>query len=243
MTVSQTQLALLYLYAGLLGMGLGFFYDCFRLIRIFCGEHFSAVANRFEDVKLPLIEIGNERKKRKRLLSVIIFVEDFIFCIVAAICLILLFYQINNGKIRLMAFPLAGAGFFLYRITIGKFVMLCSETVAFVLEAAVRYICFFLLFPWKWLFNRVRLVLHRFWNKQTEKHAIRERMRYTKAQLQSLETDVDVELLGKKKEKGARQNVRKKQEAIQSDADGQNLSRGHRSCLTRRVRQQRHEVQ
>ena len=56
MNLSQLAIALLYLYACLLGAGLGLLYDACRITRIFLGEHYSqrAVA-RLHALQLPLI--------------------------------------------------------------------------------------------------------------------------------------------------------------------------------------------
>ena len=242
MVISQSRLALLYGCACLLGMGLGLFWDALRILRIFFGEHFSAVANRFREAKLPLIEMKMERKKHKKLLAAVIFAEDFLFCMVAAVSMILLFYQINNGKLRFLAFPVAGVGFYLYRITLGRLVMLCSETAAFVLEAAVKYVVFFVLFPWKWLWNRIILAVKRFWLKRVEKKRKQDRVQFTKRQEAHLEQTVGHELLGEEVRKGVRQNVGKTKKAVQLESVGQDLSGGHRGGIHRRIRQQRHEV-
>ena len=241
MEISQARLALLYFNACMLGAALGLLYDGMRLIRIFFGEHFSSVANRFRDVKLPLIHMSEERKKRSRLLSVLIFAEDFIFCLVAAVAMILLFYQINNGKLRAWAFPMAGVGFYLYRITVGRLVMLCSETVAFLLEAAFRYLCFFVMLPWKWVFTRVALAVYQAWQRCKDRKEKRERMRYTDARVASVESDAVRVFFGEVQKKGMRRDVKAK-ETVQLESAGESFSGGDRGSVHRRVRQQRHEI-
>ena len=193
---------------------MGLLYDGFRIARIFLGEHFSKVANRFEKVNLPLIGMPKKPRSRNRLREIFIFVSDFVFCIIASVMLILLFYQMNHGKIRFMTFVLAGAGFYLYRFTLGKPVMACSETIAFVLQTAVRYVCFFVCFPFQWLakkaFNFVKSIM----NKQSDRRMRRIRVRYTAHQLAHLESVASSVLLEEEKKKGVRYRGRKK-EAIQ----------------------------
>ena len=241
MVISQWQLALLYLNAGLLGIGLGLFYDVLRMVRMFFGERFSTATNRLCHQKLPLIQMKSQRKHHKRLSAVVIFALDFLFCLVSAIAIILLFYQMNNGKLRFWAFPMAGIGFYLYRMTIGRLVMLCSETVAFFLEAAIRYVFFFALFPWKWAFHRTVLTAKTLINRRMEKVKRRERVRFTVAQETRLERYVKDVML--EQEKGEPRDVGKTKKAVQFESDGQNLSGGHRVGIHCRVRQQRHEVQ
>ena len=79
----------------------------------------------------------------------VVFLEDLFFCLFVGVALILLFYEVNNGKIRYPAFLCAGAGFLLYRATLGRLVMLFSEVIAFVVALCVRYVLFFLLYPIK----------------------------------------------------------------------------------------------
>ncbi len=210
MTVSQTQLALLYLYSILMGAAMGLLYDGFRISRIFLGEHFSGLANRFEKVNLPLIGMPKKPRGRNKLREIFLFVGDFLFCMIASVALILLFYQMNHGKIRFMTFVFSGAGFYLYRLTLGKLVMACSETVAFVLQTAVRYACFFVCFPFKWFAGKTVALIKSIVKKQTEKHKRRIRVRYTARQMADLESV----LLEEEKKKGVRCRGRKK-EAIQ----------------------------
>ena len=214
MTVSQTQLALLYLYSILMGASLGLLYDGFRILRIFLGEHFSKVANRFEKVNLPLIGMPKKPRSRNRLRKIFIFVSDFLFCMIASVALILLFYQMNHGKIRFMTFVFAGAGFYLYRFTLGKPVMACSETVAFILQTAVRYVCFFVCFPFQWIAKKVFNLIKSIVKKQTERRMRRIRVCYTAQQMAHLESVASTVLLKEEKKKGVRYRGRKK-EAIQ----------------------------
>ncbi|MBO5295117.1 MAG: spore cortex biosynthesis protein YabQ [Clostridia bacterium] len=147
MSISQSALAWLYLYALLLGLGLGAVYDLLRITRVFLGVHYSQrAAKRLQNIRLPLLS-PYRRKKEKRALGVIVFLEDLTFCLFSAISFILLFYIQNNGKIRFPVFLCAGAGFLLYRATLGKLIMLFSEVIAFFLETTARYAAFFLLYP------------------------------------------------------------------------------------------------
>ncbi len=147
MDISQSALAWLYACACLLGAFLGAVYDCLRITRVFLGVHYSRRASkRLTALSLPLLP---KRKKRteSRALGTVVFFEDLFFCIFAGVCIILLFYQLNNGKFRFPVLLSAGTGFLLYRQTLGRCVMLFSEVIAFAIECAVRYAVFFLLFP------------------------------------------------------------------------------------------------
>ena len=238
MTVSQTQLALLYLNALLLGVGLGLAYDLIRIVRILLGEQFSTSACRFRDAQLPLLS-AKKRKRHPRMLKLLVFVGDFLFCIFAAIAMILLFYQINNGKVRFLAFPMAGIGFYLYRRSLGRAVMLGAETAAFLLETAVRYLCFFAMFPIKWSCRRLVSVARKCHRGVVMKRRRRVRADYTKRFEAQMESNIMQGLLGEKKEKGVRRDAgrRKQEETVQPEFAGADFSGGDRGGIHRRVRQ------
>ena len=147
MTVSQSALAWLYLYAAILGIALGAFYDFFRITRVFLGMHYSRrAANRLRALHLPFLT-SRRKTGESRALGIVIFFEDLIFCMVAGIALVILFYEVNSGRFRAPALLCAGAGFLFYRGTIGRAVMLFSEVIAFVIETGVRYLVFFTFYP------------------------------------------------------------------------------------------------
>lgn len=160
MDISQSALAWLYLYALLLGMGLGAFYDVFRITRVFLGVHYSRrTARRLQELRLPFLT-PHKKHTESRALGIVVFLEDLFFCVFTGIALVLLFYAANNGKFRFPVLLCAGVGFLLYRGTIGRPVMLFSEVIAFLIETAIRYIVFFLLFPLRilgrWVRKRIR---------------------------------------------------------------------------------------
>lgn len=189
MTVSQSALAWLYLYATLLGIALGGFYDLFRITRVFLGMHYSRrTANRLRELHLPLLR-KRRRRGESRALGIVIFFEDLLFCMVTGISLVILFYEVNSGRFRFPALLCAGAGFLLYRGTIGRLVMLFSEVIAFVIETGVRYLVFFLLYPLrigaKWLKHRADAL--RLYLLQRHRHTLRRR--YTAGQAERVTRD------------------------------------------------------
>ena len=115
MPLSQVAVALLYLYACLLGMALGLLYDGCRITRIFLGEHYSRRAvERLHALRLPLIG-GYRRHRARRSLCVVVFAEDFLFCLIAGVAFILLCYEAFDGRLRPMALVCMAGGFALYR--------------------------------------------------------------------------------------------------------------------------------
>lgn len=147
MGLSQSTLAWLCFYAWLLGIGLGILYDALRITRIFFGVHYRPrLAKRLRSKTLPLISLPVHRRE-SRALGLVVFLEDLFFCLFAGVAMILLFYEINNGKIRYPAFLCAGCGFLLYRATLCRLILPMLEAVAFVLECAARYLWFFASYP------------------------------------------------------------------------------------------------
>lgn len=220
MYLSQTAIAWLYLWSFLTGVFLGAVYDCLRLTRLLPG---SVPPIGLRRRKLPILGVLPEPKKR-RATAVLIFLEDFLFCLIAGVAAVLLFYEAFDGKIRVPALALIAAGFGAFHVSFGRLALRVAALVGFLLEVAVRYICHFAALPVKGaavLARRGRLAYER-----------RERAHYTKTEFGKLQKAEEAEQDGKNKEK-----------TIQPEPDGQNLSRGSRGRVHRGVRQQRHAVQ
>lgn len=162
MRLSQSGIAQLYCYALALGVVLGLFFDLIRFPRML----FSRNANiKKEGAKQSL--------RKRRATGVFVFLEDFLFCLVAAVCVILLFYERNNGKVRPLVFFLLLGGFAVYRLTVGRWARaLLQILVRWIHKAA----CKLFLFIWKPT-KKVLIALGSALQKQIEKRA---RKRYTK---------------------------------------------------------------
>ena len=158
---------------------MGAVYDLLRITRIFLGVHYSRRGTAWLfGRKLPLLK-PRPRQKENPALGVIVFFEDFLFCIFCGIALILLFYGCNNGKIRYSVFPIAAIGFLLYRGTLGKAVMLFSECIAFAVGAFFRYVFFFLSFPFSALGRCIKTTFHKLILRAGSAREAKKRRRYT----------------------------------------------------------------
>lgn len=165
MGTSQAVLAELYFVSLLLGCAFGLIYDLLRITRIFFGVHYSMKLQPLCE-RLPLPKKHEKKKrieKKHRKISAaqpIIFLQDFWFCILFAVSMAIVFYEINSGGVRLPAFFFAGVGFVLYRFTIGKPVLLFSETIAFFVKFCIRWCVFGVTYPfwivWRFLCRRVQ---------------------------------------------------------------------------------------
>lgn len=176
---TQTVLAQLWLYAFLLGVGLGAVYDVFRITRVFLGVSYTkAATERLQSIRLPYLSSRPPRRP-SRILGVVVFFEDFLFALIGGVSIILLFYQVNNGKIRFPAFFLAALGFFLYRITIGRVIMLASQAIAFGIEILVRYAIFFIMLPFRWIGKQISTLCKHLWSCHVTHKTRRARRRTT----------------------------------------------------------------
>lgn len=241
MEISQISLAWLYFYALLLGFFAGFLYDLLRITRVFFGVHYSRrAAKRIRELHLPLLT-QRKRRKESHALGVVVFLEDLIFCLLVGVSLILLFYAANNGKIRFSALLVSGAGFLLYRGTLGRLMMVFSEVIAFCVETAVRYAVFFLLYPIRKLFGWIRkktiavgIRTKRVYQKQTRRRFTeKERVRLSRNACGMIPEGVNKQ----RSPKRGKQIVKRNKKAIQSDVADARASRRAGGGLHRDLRQ------
>lgn len=242
MEISQTAIGLLYLYGTLLGAGAGLFYDFLRITRIFLGVHYSRSAiQQLQKIRLPILAPYHEHEENAAL-GVVIFLEDFFFCILSGIALTILFYECNDGKIRLPVFATFALGFFLYRATLGRLVMLLSEYAAFFLESAVRYLFYFLFYPFRTLGKLLYRLGKRLILKIQSDLWHHSRIRFYKSELRDLKQGKGLFPPSPKQKRG-KTNEKRKKDPIQSFHGAQNFLSDPCSAFCRRVRNKRHEVQ
>lgn len=221
MEISQSSLAWLYLCAMLLGCALGAVYDLLRITRVFLGVRYThRGAERLSKRKLPFLK-ECRRKKENPALGVVIFLEDFLFCVFCGIAMILLFYVCNNGKIRYSVFPVAVAGFLCYRGTLGRLVMLFSEVIAFALKTTVRYVFFFLSFPFRLIGRTLKKEFCKTLFRVRAAQTVKKRRRYTEKERARSALNA-CGLLSEEMAQARRikrgKKIAKKQKAVQPDA-------------------------
>ncbi len=115
------QLILFFLFPGIL---LGAVYDLFRILRLARTDPKGAIVPKlYAHFKIERkVRLQSERKK-ERFLYAMVFAEDVLFCLIAAVTEILLFYHLNGGVIRIYGLLLSALGFFLYRMSLGRLVI------------------------------------------------------------------------------------------------------------------------
>ena len=121
----------LLLWSILCGIFLGAVYDIFRIRRLSAQPDFRLTGGEVRKRiigKLPQLPSGAGIFFRrfadavKKAELALIFCEDIVFSLIAAITLTLLFYQMGNGEIRWYGFAGAAVGFFCWYLTFGNLI-------------------------------------------------------------------------------------------------------------------------
>lgn len=141
-------------------------HDGNRLVRVLCGVRYSEKTFRsWYERPLPLIHrpIGIKEKGclRRGGLAILIFFQDISFFLVAAVGMLILQYEHNDGRFRLFAALAMVIGFFLYYVTLGRLVLLFSEAIVFFIKAGFWIAV--------WLLLRPFVAIFRFFVKRIEK--------------------------------------------------------------------------
>lgn len=181
MEFSPKLLAGLVVQAIILGGVLGFLYSLLRISRVLLGGRGQyPVSRKFEETEFPIIgKCLLKRKKRRSariFLMLIAFLEDVLFCVIVALGIVLLAYVGNNGRIRWFM-PLGVlCGFVLFELTAGRIIAAFSELLAVVIRLFVRYLIFFVLFPFKAVSKRVAVLMNAaIQGIRARLHAVRDR--------------------------------------------------------------------
>ncbi len=69
---------------------------------------------------------------RRKQNFVALFFFDLLFCLIATVCLLILFFNLSYGRVRVYALALAFVGFLIWRFTVSRAVIaLCLRIIAF----------------------------------------------------------------------------------------------------------------
>jgi hypothetical protein len=132
---TQRALSMMLVYAAAAGFGLGGVYDVLRFLRVLYGDGTHI-----------------DRKGRKpRLFSLLLFLEDVIFSVMAALTLILLVYYTNDGQLRAPAVMGMAGGFFVYMQTVGRLTAKAEKVLSRLVKRAVKLALLLLLRPLLWV--------------------------------------------------------------------------------------------
>ena len=121
------------------GIFSGVVYDIFRLSRIARNDKTFSVHISIKSRFFP--NHFNHKKQKKRISeSALIFIEDILFFIIAAIAEILATFQLNSGEIRIYSLCISVIGFFMYQKTLGKSVIFFSRKILYLIRRIVYLI-------------------------------------------------------------------------------------------------------
>jgi spore cortex biosynthesis protein YabQ len=124
------QQTIFFLQAALLGAALGFFYDAFRITRM----------------AIPTS-------------SLVVFIEDVLFFICAAVCTFFFLMQTIHGQVRFFIFIGEAIGALLYFMAISPTIMKISHTIIKVFKSIVRLIIRWIFLPVLKLIRAVILII------------------------------------------------------------------------------------
>jgi len=130
----QGQLFVLLMYSMVMGGVLGVLYDVFRIFRI----AFSSDSE------------GKIRRRHKHadfIIRGLIFVQDILFWIIAAIFTVIFVFMANTGQVRLFALGAQFAGFLVYHFTLGKLVMRISDKIIRGIKFVLRMLNEYVIIP------------------------------------------------------------------------------------------------
>ncbi len=187
MEISQLILAQLWLYAFFLGAGLGAVYDVLSITRVFLGVPFTPWVEQYASTtRFPLLKKRGSMR-RSSVSAVLFLLEDLLFSLGSAISLILLFYQMNNGKVRIPVIVCVLVGFFIYRASLGHLLRPVLEMLALLTVNLIRYTVYFLILPFRTALSAIRYLLLRWYRRRMRKRERKQRIRFTQAELRRLE--------------------------------------------------------
>lgn len=157
MEISPLRLAELLFFSFVLGIALGIVNDANRLIRAFCGQRYS---KRKFDKLYSFFNIDREAATRRHSMprkkiavNVLIFFQDIVFLTVAAFGIIILNYDLNDGKFRIFSVLAAACGFAVYFFTVGKLIVALSEPIVIILKISLTWIFKTIIAPFKFIFE------------------------------------------------------------------------------------------
>ena len=187
MQISQSALFYLCAASFLVGLALALLYDFLYMMRLWLiPSEVRYHIPRIQELRASRIKKGSAKKYKWG--SVVLFLQDVLFCLVCAITVILLLYWLNNGAFRAAAPICMAVGFWLWHISLSKGVRVALEWLAFGIETVI----YALLMPIKRLFAFLAGMCKRIAQKRHQKRLANKRKIYTKQTVQNFEKAVQM---------------------------------------------------
>ncbi|MBR2907340.1 MAG: spore cortex biosynthesis protein YabQ [Clostridia bacterium] len=160
MEYSPKLLASLTVQSIILGFALGVLYSLLQFSRILLGERAGSAFS--QKAKLPRFLVAKqsraftEKGLMRGILFFLRFSGDVLFCLSAAIGIILLAYVGNNGRIRWFILLGTALGYTSYTLTVGRLFSYFSQLLALMVRLVLGYAVRALLFPLKTVWKGIR---------------------------------------------------------------------------------------
>ena len=164
------------------GAALGGLYDVVRISRVMLGMSRYTGAACAPVLRSPFCKNSAPKGKKMPLRvmrSVLLVVQDFVFCLTVGITTALLLFSHNSGEFRGFVLLGLGIGFAVYHFTVGRWVIRASEYVVFAIKAAFLYAVYYLTWPFITLGRRAYVGIDRTVKKQCQKSREKAIRRYT----------------------------------------------------------------
>ena len=192
MEIYPLRLALLLICSAAFGAAVGMFNDVNRIVRVFCGVRYTGRSfDRLYELKMPftgrVLGAPVKGKTGKALLGILIFFQDLLMLVYAAVGCVVMNYYLNNGQFRLYTPVAMVFGFAVYYFTVGKLVMIISEPITFFIRAAALTVAFVVSYPVRLLFSGIKKLSSSIIKKVRKSLAKKENMRYNKRKRRELE--------------------------------------------------------
>ena len=134
------------------GIFLGIVYDIFRILRIGRTSDLSVGGAFYEKIRprKPLFAPVSRFLSAHPLKAadwILVFIEDILFWLIAAITEILLIFHTNGGEIRIYCLIASVVGFFLYHQTLGKLITFFTKQIIFLLRCLIYWTLYAIIYP------------------------------------------------------------------------------------------------
>ncbi len=126
------ELIFIFVFPGVL---FGAVYDVIRILRIARSDSKGSMTPKlFAHFKISYMPRLQNEKRKERLDLILVFIEDFVFCLFVALGELLLFYHLNDGVIRVWGLILSAIGFLIYKLSIGKIMIYMAKRIIYALR-------------------------------------------------------------------------------------------------------------
>ena len=189
MEISPLKLTMLLLFSLLYGICIGMVNDINRIVRVFFGIRYTKI--NFNKL-YAFLKIHNEEQTSKKeksnniFLNILIFIQDLLLMLFAAVGLILLNYYFNDGRFRLFAVLAMLFSAIIYYFTVGKLIMLVSEPIMLIVRTSVMFLIRIITLPIRTVLRYIYRVVKNTISKSKKYLAKKLNIRYNKTEVERL---------------------------------------------------------